>query len=390
MRNRAAVVIVGAGPSGLVLGNLLVDRGIDTVILERSSRERIQSNARAGFFGPNSVRVLTEHGLGSRMTQHGRRHGLCAFRDAGEEFTLRYGEFGAGQEHVVYPQHDLVADLISEYLDRGGQIRFDTTVTEIDAMTATAYYSNASGTGMVAGVFLAGCDGGNSVARHAVPASSANRYTRDHKISWLAILAEVPQSMTAVTYATHENGFAGHMARSPNMTRYYLQVPPDDTPEAWCEERVWAELRIRMCAQKFGKLHEGAIVDRRIVRLRSEVIDPIQHGRMFLVGDAASRISPAAAKGANLAIMEAEILANAMIDALEDKDNHALHRYSRACLPRIWRAQEFSQWMINLLNIPPNGDPDAAFQCALRRARLESLRTSRVQQDFFAENYVCI
>lgn len=393
MADQIAVVIVGAGPSGLVLGNLLRARGIDTLVLERASREYVQTRARAGFLGANSVRVLTEHGLGAGMLRHGRSHDICAFRDASGEFELNYSKLGRGEVHTVYPQQNLVTDLIAEYLDRGGDLRFGVTVTDVDAETATVRYRDASGAGEATGRFLAGCDGSNGVTRQAVPASLVTRHARNHGIAWLAILAEAPQSMTAVTYAIHDNGFAGHMARSPQVTRYYLQVPSEndtDDPAAWTDERIWAELGVRMRVDQFGPLRQGPIAERRIVRLRSDVIDPIQHARLFLVGDAASLISPSAAKGANLAIMEAEVLAGALAEALTRDDDHALATYSRTCLPRIWRAQEFSHWMINLLHGPAGAEPDAGFQRALRRARLDSLRDSRAHQDFFAENYVSI
>ncbi|MFC0436667.1 4-hydroxybenzoate 3-monooxygenase [Kutzneria buriramensis] len=386
MADRATVLIVGAGPAGLVLGNLLRANGIDTLILERGSRERVQTRARAGFLGANSARVLTEHGLAAGMLRSGQSHDTCAFRDAEGEFELNYGELGRGEVHTVYPQQHLVTDLIAEYLHRGGRIRFDVTVTEIDAATATVRHNGGESRGR----FVVGCDGSNGVSRRALPADLATRHARDHGIAWLAVLTEAPQSMTAVTYALHDNGFAGHMARSPQVTRYYLQVCADDDPAAWPDERIWSELAIRMRVDRFGPLREGPVTERRMVRLRSDVVDPMQHGRLFLAGDAASLISPSAAKGANLAIMQAEVLARALTDAVTREDEAALRAYSRTCLPRIWRAQEFSHWMITLLHGPAAAEPDAGFQRVLRRARLSSLRDSRSHQDFFAENYVGI
>ena len=383
MADRAAVLIVGAGPAGLVLGNLLLAKGIDTLILERGSRAKVETRARAGFLGANSARVLTEHGLAAGMLRSGHSHDTCAFRDEHGEFELNYGELGRGEVHTVYPQQNLVTDLIVEYLDRGGRLRFDVTVTDIDAETATVRHEQ----GEAHGRFVVGCDGSNGIARRAVPAS---RHTRDHGIAWLAVLAEAPPSMPTVTYAMHDNGFAGHMARSPQVTRYYLQVPPNDDPAAWSDERIWAELGTRMRTDRFGPLRQGPVTERRIVRLRSDVADPMQHGRLFLAGDAASLISPSAAKGANLAIMQAEVLARALTEALQRDDEQALRDYSRTCLPRIWRAQEFSHWMITLLHGPAAAEPDAGFQRVLRRARLDSLRDSRAHQDFFAENYVGI
>lgn len=385
MVDHTTVLIAGAGPAGLVLGNLLRAEGIDTLVVERASREQVQTRARAGFLGPNSARVLTRHGLAAGMLHKGRSHGVCAFRGEDGEFELDYSRLGRGEVHTVYPQQDLVTDLIAEYLDRGGDIRFGVTVTDVDPHTATVRYRDANGRGEATGRFLAGCDGSNGITRTAVPEDVGRRHTQDHGVSWLAVLAEAPQSMAAVTYAIHDDGFAGHMARSPEVTRYYLQVPPGDDPEAWPDERIWAALDIRLRTDEFGQLKQGPISERRIVRLRSEVVDPIQHDRLFLVGDAASLISPSAAKGANLAIMEAEVLSRALVDAITRADDQALTSYSSTCLPRIWRAQEFSRWMIDLLH-----SPEDDFHRALRRARLDSLRDCRAHQNFFAEHYVGI
>ena len=314
---------------------------------------------------------------------------MCAFRGGDGEFEVDYSRRGRGEAHTVYPQQDLVTDLVAEYLARGGELRFGVTVTDVDARTATIGYRDATGTGRMTGRYLAGCDGGRGATRRAMP-DTATRHRQDHGVAWLAVLAEAPQSMAAVTYAIHDDGFAGHMARGPEVTRYYLQVPPDDDPGTWPDDRIWAALDTRMRTAEFGPLRRGRITERRIVHLRSEVVDPIQHERLFLVGDAAGLISPSAAKGANLAIMEAEILARALVDALVHDEHTALSEYSRTCLPRIWRAQEFSRWMIDLLHGPPLAGDDADFQRGLRRARLDSLRDSPAHQHFFAEHYVGI
>ena len=382
MVDHTTVLIAGAGPAGLVLGNLLRARGIATLVVERATREQVQTRARAGFLSQNSARILSEHGLDAGMLHNGQKHGVCAFRGEDGEFELDYSALGRGEVHTVYPQQDLVTDLVAEYLDRGGDIRFGATVTDVDSGTATIRYRDERGESVATGRFLAGCDGGNGATKRAVP---GRRLTQDHGVSWLSLLAEAPQSTAAVTYAVHDDGFAGHMARSPEVTRYYLQVPPGTDPGIWTDERVWEALGSRMRTDEFGQLKQGPIVERRIVRLRSDVADVLQHGRLFLVGDAAGLISPSAAKGANLAIMEAEVLASALVSALLHGDERPLAAYSRTCLPRVWRAQEFSRWMIDLLH-PQDDD----FHRALRRARLHSLRDCRAHQNFFAEHYVGI
>ncbi|MBB5855434.1 4-hydroxybenzoate 3-monooxygenase [Amycolatopsis umgeniensis] len=379
----ADVIIVGAGPAGLVVGNLLRAAGIDCLILERRSREHIENRARAGFLAANSVRVLDGNGLAGGLLENGVRHDTCAFRDERGEFELKYGELGDCEVHTVYPQQFLVTDLIAEFLARGGEIRFGAEVSSVSGTEATVIADDL----LLRARYIAGCDGRHGASRRSVP---ARVFRRDHAISWLAILAEAPPSMSAVGYALHERGFAGHMARTPTVTRYYLEVPRGEDPETWPDERVWDELHLRMRADRHGALERGPVVERRIVDLGSHVMDTIQRGKLFLVGDAASLISPSAAKGANLALMEAEILAKALIAAHEEDDTTALDRYSAECLPRIWRAQEFSHWMIDFLHAPAGYDDEALFQRALRDARLESLRVSRAHQDFFAESYVGI
>ncbi len=207
-------------------------------------------------------------------------------------------------------------------------------------------------------------------------------------MSWLGLIAEAPPSLDAVGYAVHPRGFAGHMARTSEVTRYYLQWESGIPADAWSEDRIWDELELRMRAEDYGPLHRGRIAQRGIVDLRSDVLEPLRHGSLFLVGDAASVISPSAAKGANLAVLEAEILARALVDDLAHGDPEGLAHYSARCLSRIWRAQDFSHWMIRLLHGPSGTDGESMFQNSLRRARIESLRTSRSQQDWFAENYV--
>ncbi|MFI6560998.1 4-hydroxybenzoate 3-monooxygenase [Streptomyces sp. NPDC050534] len=379
------VVIVGAGPAGLVLGNLLLDRGVDCVILERRGREAVEGRARAGFLAAHSVRVLAENGLGAGVRARGQEHGTCLFRSGQGEFTLDYGRLGRGEVHTVYPQQELVRDLVAEYLRRGGELRFGAEAEEISEGRV-----RVRGGADVTGRYVAGCDGHRGVARRALTAQGVPTARWDHGVSWLAVLAAAPPSLAAVGYALHERGFAGHMARTQTVTRYYLQCPRGTDPDEWDEDRIWSELATRMRTAEFGPLRAGRVLERAVVDLRSDVLQRPGAGRLWLAGDAAGLISPSAAKGANLAVLQAERLARAFGEALADGDEGGLGRYAADCLPRVWRAHEFSHWMSGLLHGPAGDDAESRYGRALQYARLESLRTSRAHQDHFAENYTGI
>ncbi|MFF4850627.1 4-hydroxybenzoate 3-monooxygenase [Streptomyces sp. NPDC001194] len=394
LRESADVVVLGAGPAGLVLAVLLHAAGIDCVLLERASRTHVQTRARAGFLAPNTVRILDRHGLSDGLHRAGTRHGTCEFRTRDGRFRLDYGSLGQGGQHHVYPQQNLVTDLLTHYLDLGGRIRFDTEALAVhDADGTRPYVTTREPDGRPArwtARYVAGCDGRHGAARRSLPPGAA-RHHHDHGVTWLGLLAQAPPSLDAVGYAIHERGFAGHMARTPDVTRYYLQWQRGTPAEAWTEQRIWDELDVRMRAADHGPLHRGTLLERGIFDLTCDVIEPLRHGSLLLAGDAASLLAPAAAKGANLAVLEAEILAGALTDALARGDTAGLDGYSDRCLAHIWRAQEFTGWMTRLLHADP--DPGrhgggSFFHAALRRSRLASLRTSRTHQDWFAENYV--
>ncbi|MER7667031.1 4-hydroxybenzoate 3-monooxygenase [Kitasatospora sp. NPDC096128] len=387
----ADVVILGAGPAGLTLGNILHAAGIDCVVLERADDAHVRTRARAGFLAANTVRVLERHGLADGLNRRGRPHGTCEFRTEDGSFRLDYGTLGRRELHTVYPQQDLVTDLLARYLDAGGRIAFQAeaqTVRDADGPRPTVTVRDAEGRpGLWRARYVAGCDGRHGAARRSLPPGT-RRHHRDHGVTWLGLLAEAPPSMDAVGYAMHPDGFAGHMARTADITRYYLQYEPGAPADAWSEKRIWAALDRRMRTDEHGPLHHGRILQRSVIHLESDVVEQLRHGSLLLAGDAASLPAPAAAKGANLAVLEAELLAEALIDELRRGDSRALDGYSARCLAHIWRAQEFAHWMIQFLHSPVGPAGESFFHESMRRSRVESLRTSRTHQDWFAENYV--
>ncbi|MEV7283284.1 4-hydroxybenzoate 3-monooxygenase [Streptomyces sp. NPDC093252] len=397
----ADVVILGAGPAGLVLGNILRTAGIDCVILERAARAELHTRARAGFLAANTVRILDRHGLADGLRRHGQQHGTCEFRTDSGRFRLDYGSLGRRERHTVYPQQDLVADLLARYEGAGGRILFASealAVTDADTdrtRPSVSVRAEDGRPGRWQGRYVAGCDGRHGAARRSLPPGAVRRHHLDLGVSWLGLLAEAPPSLDAIGYAVHARGFAGHMARTAEVTRYYLQCARGTAAGDRSDEWIWDELELRMRAAEHGPLHRGRFLQRMVIDLESDVLEPLRHGSLLLAGDAASLLSPSAAKGANLAVLEAELLADALIAALRHGSTGGLDGYSARCLAHVRQAQRFSQWMTRLLHglphAPGRGEPLSPYHEPLqKRPCLDTLRTSPAEQDWFAEQYVGI
>jgi p-hydroxybenzoate 3-monooxygenase len=287
------VLILGAGPAGLVLGNLLQDSGIDCVVLERAEPSHLRTRARAGFLAAGTVGILERHGLADGLHRHGQAHSTCEFRTMDGRFRLDYSRLGRGERHTVYPQQRLVTDLLERFTAVGGRVEFATeAMTVLDADTGRPSVTVREADGRPAtwrARYVAGCDGRHGAARRSLSAGAVRRHHHDHGVTWLGLLAEAPPSLDAVGYAVHERGFAGHMARTSEITRYYLQCERGTPADAWSEDRIWEELELRMRATEYGPLHRGRVTQRAVVDLESDVLEPLRHGALFLVGDAAGR-----------------------------------------------------------------------------------------------------
>ncbi|GHK01426.1 4-hydroxybenzoate 3-monooxygenase [Streptomyces sp. Y2F8-2] len=387
---RVPVVIVGAGPAGLTLANLLRDASVDCVVLEQASREFIEQRPRAGFLEEWAVRALERHGLAGRLLETAQTHSECEFRVDGERLRFPYTEI-SGHHHFVYPQPLLVTDLVHEYADvKGGDIRFgvrDVEVHGVDTDEPSVSYTDPdSGEHRrIACEVIAGCDGARGVTRAALPPERAHLARLDHGVGWLALLAEAPPSSDCVVFGVHPRGFAAHMARSPQVTRYYLEVPPGDDPANWPHERVWSELRERLSVAGAPPLTEGRLIEKRVLDMHNHVVQPMAHGRLFLAGDAAHLVAPIAAKGMNLALHDALLLADALIAYHRTGDTGGMRGYSAACLRRVWQYQEFSEWFAELLHGPSSGDP---FRAGKAIARLRRLFHSPAAAAAFAESYI--
>ncbi|WP_329789968.1 4-hydroxybenzoate 3-monooxygenase [Lentzea sp. DG1S-22] len=386
---KRAVTVVGAGPAGLTLANLIQQSGIDCVVLEKASRTHVETRPRAGVLEHRSVTMLESLGLADRLLMEADRHGTCEFRVSGQVFQVSYSDLYGGREHYVYPQQEVVKDLIGGFLAAGGDIRFsvsDVELRDLTSSTPSVAFTSADGSReTVTSDFVAGCDGFHGVSRPSIPQGVLTEFTHQHGIEWLAILAEAPPSTKAIIYALHEDGFAGHMLRSPSVSRFYLQVPVGTKAEDWSDEQVWEALHKRFALHDSSwTLTEGKIIEKRVLDMRSHVVEPMSYGRLYLLGDAAHIITPVGAKGMNLAMNDAATFGRALVDYYSTGSETGLKTYSEDCLRRVWRAQEFSQWMVNMIHT----DVSSPFFGRLAQARLEHLAESPAYRATFAENYV--
>ncbi|WP_405578887.1 4-hydroxybenzoate 3-monooxygenase [Streptomyces sp. NBC_01092] len=387
---RFPVVVVGAGPAGLTIGNILRAASVDCLVLEIETREFIEQRPRAGVLEEGAVRGLQRRGLAENLLARAQRHTECEFRFAGERYRLEYFDL-TGVHHWVYPQQFLVTDLVREYVDvRGGDIRFgvqDVELHDLDTDHPSVSYTCPE-TGLREVVhcdFVAGCDGARGVTRTALPAGRAQIARSDYGIGWLALLAQAPPSSDCVLFGMHPNGFAGHMARSPEVTRYYLECPPGDSPENWSHERVWTELQQRLGANGVPPLTEGRLIEKRVLDMHNYVVEPMVFGRLFLAGDAAHLTAPIAAKGMNLALHDAFLLGDGLVAHVTKGDGAGLDAYSATCLNRVWDSQEFSHWLSDVYHGTSSGDP---YRAGTTLARLRRIFDSETAARAFAEQYL--
>jgi p-hydroxybenzoate 3-monooxygenase len=383
---RTQVAIVGAGPAGLVLAHLLHLEGIDSVVLEARSRDHVEGRVRAGVLEHGTVELLTGIGVGNRLHEEGLPHHGLELQFGGSRHRIDLTEL-TGRHITVYGQQEVVKDLIAARLETGRPLHFevdDVTLHDVTSEHPRVRYLHA-GTEVELGCdVVAGCDGFHGICRESVPHGVLTVFSREYPFGWLGILAQAPPANDELIYAWHERGFSLHSMRTPEITRLYLQCAPDADPADWPDERIWEELQTRLGLDGW-QLNEGPILEKGVTGMRSFVVEPMQHGRLFLAGDAAHIVPPTGAKGLNLAVADVRILAAALATWYRDGDESGLARYSREALRRVWRAEHFSWWMTTMLHRPPGSDD---FDARLQLSQLAYVTSSRPAATSLAENYV--
>jgi p-hydroxybenzoate 3-monooxygenase len=385
---RTQVGIVGAGPAGLLLSHLLHLRGIDSVVLEAHTRDYVEQRVRAGVLEQGTVDTLVATGLGGRLLREGLVHHGIELRFGGQPHRIAFERLVPGCAITVYGQQELVKDLIAARLVAGGRIAFDVSGVVPDGLD-TAHpsvgFTHAGERQTLDCDFIAGCDGFHGVCRPAIPDGVLTCYDREYPFAWLGVLAEVPPSSQELIYAYSDRGFALHSMRSPQISRFYLQVAPDEDVANWPDERYWDELRARLETVPGWHLRTGRVLEKVVAPMRSFVAEPMRYGRMYLAGDAAHIVPPTGAKGLNLAAFDVGVLTEAMTAWYADGSTGLLDAYSDTCLRRVWRVQHFSWWMTTLLHTFDDYD---GYDRRLQRSHLDYVCGSAAAAASLAENYV--
>jgi p-hydroxybenzoate 3-monooxygenase len=385
---RTQVGIVGAGPAGLVLSHLLARAGIESVVLEDRSRDYVEHRVRAGLLEQGTVDLLDEAGLADRLRRECLVHEGLELRFEGEGHRLDLHALTGGSVVTIYGQQEVVKDLIAARLAAGGEIRFevdDVRLSDLESPAPSISFTEDGVADELSCDFIAGCDGYYGVCRPSIPDGVLTAFEREYPFAWLGILADVAPSTEELIYAYHERGFALHSMRSPTVSRLYLQCAPGEELDEWPDERIWEELHKRLERHDGWTLHEGPVLEKGLTPMRSFVVEPMQHGRLFLAGDAAHIVPPTGAKGLNLAVADVRVLAAALDDWYARGDAAGLEAYSEVCLRRVWRVQHFSWWMTSMLHRGASDDP---FEARLQRSQLDYVCRSRAASTTLAENYV--
>jgi p-hydroxybenzoate 3-monooxygenase len=392
---KTTVAIIGAGPAGLMLSQLLHLRGIDSVVLEDRSRAYVEQRVRAGVLEHDAAELMRRAGVGERLDREGLVHHGVELRFDRKRHRIALTELTGGRSIVVYGQQEVVKDLVDARLAAGGTILYEASDVRLGAIDGDSPFVEFTHEGRAERLdaeYICGCDGFHGISRPSIPADARREYDWTYPFAWLGILATVPPSTEELIYARHERGFALHSLRSPELSRLYLQVATDDVVENWPDDRIWDELEARFATDDGFELRRGPIIERSITPMRSFVCEPMNYGRLFLAGDAAHIVPPTGAKGLNMAFFDVNVLAGALAASLERGDRTLLEKYSATCLERVWRIQHFSWWMTSMMHRFSDPGPDGgapwSIEDRLQESQLRYTVRSEAAMASVAENYV--
>lgn len=385
---RTQVAIIGAGPSGLLLGQLLHKYGIDAVILERKDPDYVLSRIRAGVLEQGMVDLLHEAGVSARLHQEALVHDGFEIAFAGKRHHIDLKSATGGKTVTVYGQTEVTRDLMEARNGAGLTTIYDAadvSLHDFDGAHPKVRYVKDGTTHEISCDFIAGCDGFHGVSRTSVPAGAVQSFERVYPFGWLGLLSDTPPVSPELIYVNHDRGFALCSMRSMHRSRYYVQCPLTDDVAEWSDDRFWDELRSRLDPETAGKLVTGPSIEKSIAPLRSFVAEPMRFGRLFLAGDAAHIVPPTGAKGLNLAASDVYYLSRSLREYYAEKSEAGIDAYSASALRRVWKAERFSWWMTSQLHRFPDSD---AFSQRIQAAELDYLVNSKAAITSLAENYV--